>query len=642
MASIFLSYDHEDASLAGPIAAALEKAGHSVWFDRHIHGGAQYSRKIEQALDAADAVVVLWSPRSLDSAWVRDEAADGRDRGKLVPLSIGGVTPPMGFRQFQTIDLGAWSGRGRVPHLAEMLDAVASQAEERGAPPIPSSHGVAALPASAPISRKWLAAGLAALLVAALGFGLWARLGRDRLPVVEVAAANGSSRSQAIASDLFVKLGSLAQVGEGKWKLVDAESAPAKPNFVFRTADTSTAGKPQANLVLLDGKDDSLLWSREFSFPAGGEADLRQQLSFTAGRVLGCALETREAGGLRRDLFKLFLTTCALIAETSSNYPEKITAPLRTIVSANPRFTPAWGRLITAGTNVMDLARFGGVEAVARAAQELRTDMEKARRVAPGLPELVYAEVMFMPPNAYERRLQLLSKALKQAPGNTQLLTDQSMTFQSVGRMGDAIGSARRMAELDPLSPVATTHLIMTLAYGGQLDEARKELARAERLWAGTGALRDAQWGFHLRFGDPATARQKAGFKDEGLDVYLDARSDPSPANIKRLVADLNHFKSKSGQVGMTSWAVQALAEFNQVDELLDWIARTPTDMMAWDSYVFFRPAFKNFRRDPRFMAFAKRLGLTRYWRTSGQWPDFCNEPALPYDCKAEAAKLAS
>lgn len=29
------------------------------------------------------------------------------------------------------------------------------------------------------------------------------------------------------------------------------------------------------------------------------------------------------------------------------------------------------------------------------------------------------------------------------------------------------------------------------------------------------------------------------------------------------------------------------------------------------------------------------------YWRKSGKWPDFCFRPDLPYDCKAEAARLA-
>lgn len=152
MARIFLSYDHEDMGLAKPIADALEKSGHTVWYDRHIQGGAQYSHKIEQALDAADTVVVLWSKHSLDSAWVRDEAAEGRDRGKLVPLKVGGVTVPIGFRQFQTIDLGAWKGRGKVPNFDRLLDAVGSQSEESAV----SSPGIATTlspPAARPKAR---------------------------------------------------------------------------------------------------------------------------------------------------------------------------------------------------------------------------------------------------------------------------------------------------------------------------------------------------------------------------------------------------------------------------------------------------------------------------------------------------------
>ena len=67
MASIFLSYDREDVGHARPIAAALEKAGHKVWWDRHIKGGSRYAAEIERALGAADAVVVLWSHQSVQS-----------------------------------------------------------------------------------------------------------------------------------------------------------------------------------------------------------------------------------------------------------------------------------------------------------------------------------------------------------------------------------------------------------------------------------------------------------------------------------------------------------------------------------------------------------------------------------------------
>jgi len=110
MASVFLSYDREDAATAGAVARALEKAGHSVWWDRQIAGGSEYSREIEQALRDAEAVVVLWSAKSVQSPWVRDEAASGRDRGRLVPVRLDATDPPLGFRQYQTVDLR----RGRI------------------------------------------------------------------------------------------------------------------------------------------------------------------------------------------------------------------------------------------------------------------------------------------------------------------------------------------------------------------------------------------------------------------------------------------------------------------------------------------------------------------------------------------------
>ena len=56
---------------------------------------------------------------------------------------------------------------------------------------------------------------------------------------------------------------------------------------------------------------------------------------------------------------------------------------------------------------------------------------------------------------------------------------------------------------------------------------------------------------------------------------------------------------------------------------------------------AIYAPPTAPMRRDPRFMQLAAKLGLVNYWRTTGHWPDFCAEPGLPYDCKAEAAKVA-
>jgi sugar/nucleoside kinase (ribokinase family) len=126
MAGVFLSYARDDTPKARQIASALEKNGHSVWCDLHVRGGTQFSKVIEEALKAADVVVVLWSERAVESPWVRDEAAAGRDTGRLVPVSLDGTQAPLGFGQYQTIDVSSWRGRGKPAAFQKLLDAIES------------------------------------------------------------------------------------------------------------------------------------------------------------------------------------------------------------------------------------------------------------------------------------------------------------------------------------------------------------------------------------------------------------------------------------------------------------------------------------------------------------------------------------
>ena len=124
MSRIFLSYARDDVDAARQLAEGLSQAGHDVWWDHNLHGGSRFDTEIDRALKNAEAVVVLWSEASVGSAWVKDEAGEGRDSGRLVPVSIGSAKPPLGFRQFQTIDLGVWDGHGRPQALDELLDGI--------------------------------------------------------------------------------------------------------------------------------------------------------------------------------------------------------------------------------------------------------------------------------------------------------------------------------------------------------------------------------------------------------------------------------------------------------------------------------------------------------------------------------------
>ncbi len=154
MADVFLSYARGDRAVAERLAHAISDSGLTVWWDRHIKGGAQFSHDIERQLDAAARVLVLWSKDAVDSRWVRDEASVAADSERLVSATIDGTPPPLGFRQFQTIDLKGWAAKGTAipPDLAEALEVETPAA----APP---------KPAPAP-RRRLIAAGIGAVLLA--------------------------------------------------------------------------------------------------------------------------------------------------------------------------------------------------------------------------------------------------------------------------------------------------------------------------------------------------------------------------------------------------------------------------------------------------------------------------------------------
>jgi hypothetical protein len=125
MSEIFVSYATGDRNKATIVAEALQRQGWSVWWDRSILVGEEFSHVIEKELDAARCVIVLWSRLSVDSRWVRDEASEAATRGTLLPALIEEVTIPLGFRQIQTCYLQGWEGDLLHAGFNQLLKAVA-------------------------------------------------------------------------------------------------------------------------------------------------------------------------------------------------------------------------------------------------------------------------------------------------------------------------------------------------------------------------------------------------------------------------------------------------------------------------------------------------------------------------------------
>jgi tetratricopeptide (TPR) repeat protein len=637
MASVFLSYDHEDEERAAPIVSAIEKAGHTVWWDRHIHGGAQYNSEIENAVAQAAAVIVLWSKRSIQSAWVRDEAAEGRDNGKLIPVVLDDTRPPMGFRQFQSIDLSGWKGRkgsANMPDLLRAIDAIANDGTSPQAPARTSAKW------SSKLGRRPLFLLIASLVLAAgaLAVFAWRAWSPGGPPAIAVTAADASTESRSFARDLLTTLGQLQAASSGGLELVGADERE-RARLAFEVAATSDRQQSRVNLVLVDGRDGSLLWSKAFERPAGMAGDLRQESSYTAAQVLRCALKAHSGGRsiLKRDTLRLYLNGCADFSDEDLFTVTELLPAFRKIVSAAPRFEDGWSKLLMiesqAYVNTGD-PRFRG---------QLKRDIQSARALNPQLGAAFAAEMDLLPQGAWSEKLAIADRAIAANPDDTWLLMLRAEALSGVGRMREQVDDLRAAVRADPLSPRLRGLYVNSLAAEGQLDAALNELQAAERLWPDSSSLARDKFQFHFDYGDPRIALRfiRSGVLEGGwahTQGLMEARIDPTPAKIEQAIENA---RASYRRNPIHLWLyVEALGMFDRDADLLNLLMSAPLDQVQSITSVTFGPWAGELWHNPQSLAYARRAGLLHYWRSSGKWPDFCFEPDLPYDCKAEAAKL--
>ncbi len=125
MSDVFISYASADRDRANAVAAELQARGLSVWWDRAIPPGRQFDEVIEEALDAALCVALLWTETSAASHWVKTEGAEALRRGVLVPALLqADVRIPLEFRRVQAANLSRWQPGQASPEFDQFFEAV--------------------------------------------------------------------------------------------------------------------------------------------------------------------------------------------------------------------------------------------------------------------------------------------------------------------------------------------------------------------------------------------------------------------------------------------------------------------------------------------------------------------------------------
>lgn len=137
MCDIFISYSRKDVVTANKLASMMNNLGLEIWFDHHLIAGERHGAAIEQQIRKAKQVLVLWSENSIHSDWVCDEASLAKALRKMIPVSLDGAKPPLGFRTLHTPDLSNFVDDHehqviknllqRAPQLARQVQSNSSQ-----------------------------------------------------------------------------------------------------------------------------------------------------------------------------------------------------------------------------------------------------------------------------------------------------------------------------------------------------------------------------------------------------------------------------------------------------------------------------------------------------------------------------------
>jgi len=107
---VFLSYSSADTNWVTRLKSDLEQRGIKVWFDRdQIRPGSFFAEAIGKGLVDSKTFIIVVSPDSIQSSWVRDEyhrALSFTNKGGLhiIPVIINNATPPDFLSGRQCID----------------------------------------------------------------------------------------------------------------------------------------------------------------------------------------------------------------------------------------------------------------------------------------------------------------------------------------------------------------------------------------------------------------------------------------------------------------------------------------------------------------------------------------------------------
>jgi hypothetical protein len=123
MSQIFISYSRKDMDFARKLAGDLEKAGYDVWWDlTDLRGGDDWVKTIPAAIASSQHVIVVLTPDSIESEWVRKEYTQALSlRKKIIPILLRPTSVPFALNTINFINFSNDEYEDRFKELLSAL-----------------------------------------------------------------------------------------------------------------------------------------------------------------------------------------------------------------------------------------------------------------------------------------------------------------------------------------------------------------------------------------------------------------------------------------------------------------------------------------------------------------------------------------
>lgn len=629
--TVFFSYSRTDQSEALPIIKAIEAAGYHVWWDGMLEGGTEFLAQTESALEGAKAVVVLWSRQAVGSHWVRDEATSGRERERLIPLTLDGTMPPLGFRQLQVIDMRKWYKKPDVQDelmrgLAKLHDRdfeTMDTAERFGAgvtdkPSVSrrtlllmgGAGGVVALGGAAFVLSQWQSSALGRN-IAVLPF--LNRAGDPALDYIADGLASAVRDGLSINSLLEVIARSSSQEAASETQDPTRIAKALKVDHILEGRLETLQGRQQFVVSLVNGRTGFVQWVKTYPYLADRILRIRDVIIQNVVQTMTNS-NPEPMGGLtdNPEAYDEYMRAKELLYRKATRENIDIAAQrFRRAVELDPKFGLAHAALAEGLLNqgAVSSDKEASLRLIEQAIQSARLGVAVAPDVAS--THMTYGFVLMAGRADFQGAKSILATAERLGLTQIKDINRFAIYLAGVGRSDEAISMAQRGVARDPLNPSAMETVAYAYYAGGQFERAIKQYEdvlasdpnrHTVRAWLGLSKIYS---------GDAAAGLAACQDVANLMEKYTCQAI--ASARLKDDAEAQRHYAALMDRFGDAAAYQQAqiLSQMGKLDEAMETLIKAERLQDTGLSLTLIDPALRPLRGRDDFNALLVRLGLS-------------------------------